>query len=82
LNYIPWKAAATYKGHSATLLDCIHAWQRDARRGHGALGSITSTDELTLEGWPAPVRELDVAQCLDLAERARGVILVERIRVA
>lgn len=62
----PWNAVATYNGRRQSLFSCLLSWRRDARRGTGALGSITTNLPVQIEGWSRAVRNLGAAECLDL----------------
>lgn len=67
----PWNAAAIYKGRSQPLSACLESWRRDANRGKGALGTITTSAPVQLEGWDDAVRDLGAAECLALLAAMR-----------
>jgi hypothetical protein len=62
----PWNAVATYNGRQQSLFACLLSWRRDARRGSGALGMITTTLPVQIAGWRDAVRHLGASECLDL----------------
>jgi hypothetical protein len=62
----PWNAIAVYNGRRQSLHSCLLSWRRDARRGSGALGTITTSMPVQIEGWSRAVRNLGAPECLDL----------------
>jgi hypothetical protein len=62
----PWNAVATYNGRRQSLFACLMSWRRDARRGSGALGTITTNVPVQIDGWSGPICNLGASECLDL----------------